>query len=63
MTQFPERTLRVPASLPSLRAVIRSAFEMMKKRRGSPPPPPVAQSPPAPESDFKLELERRLLGQ
>jgi hypothetical protein len=35
----------------------------MQWRRRAPPPAQIAQAPPAPENDFKLELERRLLGQ
>jgi hypothetical protein len=63
MTQSPAQSLRTVASLPSLRAIFRSIAAAMKWRRRTPPPPLVVHSTPAPESDFKLELERRLLGQ
>ena len=63
MTPFPSRSFRAAAAPPSLRSAIRAILAGLNWRHLAPPPTPVAQPPTTPESDFKLELERRLLGQ
>ena len=66
MTPFPSPSLRAAPSLPvpsSLRSVIRALLAATKWRQRALLPAQIAQAPPAPEDDFKLELERRLLGQ